>query len=131
MRLFDYRRVTLKRDMELIRSLLLAIEESPNDYTFDNYDGGVVRYHEALLVEKGLVEGSISKEKIGIEPPSVRIYKLTWDGHEFIDNLRDENVWNSIKSDFKEASFSTIAKVSKDLAEGFAKKKIEAILGHI
>jgi hypothetical protein len=128
MRLFGYWRVTLKRDMELIRSLLLAIEESPNDYTLDNYDGGVVRYHEALLVEKGLVEGAISKELGGIEPPFVRIFKLTWDGHEFIDNLRDESVWNSIKSDFKEASFSTIVKVSKDLAEGFAKKKVEAIL---
>ncbi|WP_425628273.1 DUF2513 domain-containing protein [Vibrio neptunius] len=118
----------MKRDMELIRSLLLAIEENAHDYKLQNYNLDAVRYHEALLIEAGLVVGSISQELGTTEYPYVKIFKLTWSGHEFIDNIREDRLWSTIKCNFKEASFSTIMNVSKELAEGYAKKKVKELL---
>ncbi|EPY1013349.1 hypothetical protein ACW9OX_004452 [Vibrio vulnificus] len=53
---------------------------------------------------------------------------MTWSGHEVLDNLRKEDVWNIIKTEFKNDSIDTIVSVAKDLAIGFAKKKLTSLL---
>ncbi|MEA2027388.1 MAG: DUF2513 domain-containing protein [Campylobacterota bacterium] len=121
----------MKRYMELVRKLLLAIEENPNIDKIEGYDDETIRYHQALLIEADLVKGKITDG--GFSNPSsapmfVYIERLTWNGHEFLDNVRQDTVWNTIKSEFKNSSFKTITKVGKELAENYAKKKLEDLL---
>ncbi len=115
--------------MELIREILFSIEEE-NPKKLSSYNEDTVKYHQALLIDAKLVEGSIlPNNQISSQIPNmVIIKKLNWTGHEFLDAVRQDNVWNTIKSEFKDASIETLISVSKQLAEGWAKKKVKILL---
>ena len=116
--------------MEIIRDILLNLEASTNiEPEIKDQDSELVRYNMALLIEARLVEGTISEGlSLSQAPVDVFIRKLTWQGHEFLDNLREETVWNTIKDEFQDASLNTVTSVAKKLAEGYAKKKVEELL---
>jgi hypothetical protein len=90
----------MKRDLELIRKMLLAIEESPSGWApeyrgpsqFDGYTTAQVAYHAYLLIDAGLAQGR-DVTQFDAEAPEGRITSLTWAGHEFIDAARDEGRW--------------------------------------
>jgi hypothetical protein len=81
----------LKRDLELIRKMVLAIEDSPSgfapDLNFDGYSDAQVGYHAYLLVDAGLARGS-DTTTMGSDGPSALISSLTWEGHEFAEAAR-------------------------------------------
>jgi len=54
--------------------------------------------------------------------------ELTWCGHEFLDEVRDNEIWRKTKDGAQSAgSFSF--DLLKSLARGFAKKQIEDYTG--
>lgn len=91
----------MKRDWELIRSILFKVEEMESTNTvlddgwFEGYPPEVVSYHMQILIEAGLVVGECSQ---GIGGP-LRCYvlRLTWNGHEFLDASRDNSRWKKAK----------------------------------
>jgi hypothetical protein len=92
----------MKRDMDLIRAILLNIESSKEEdligrrFTVDEYEDVLVARHVQLLIEAGLVEGSlISPQQAGVVAAYAR--RLTWDGHEFLDAARHDKIWNRAK----------------------------------
>ena len=87
----------MKRDWDLIRKMILAIEDhpagwAPSDLSFDGYTQGQVGYHAYLLVDAGLAKGE-DASVIGSEGPRGFITSLTWAGHEFADAARDDSRW--------------------------------------
>lgn len=91
----------MKRDMDLIRAILLAVEESdgtwvPCDAAIKGYDARAIGYHAMRLIEAGLCEGLISKQ-IGKNPPPVRITRLTWNGHDFLKAAREPSRWEQAR----------------------------------
>ncbi|WP_285339582.1 DUF2513 domain-containing protein [Vibrio parahaemolyticus] len=114
----------MKRDMSLIRDILLSIEKNDKVLPVEGFSSEIIESHVKLLIEALLVE----RHSFGVGS-FVTVTRLTWNGHEFLDSIREEQVWDTIKNEFREASMSTIIKVGKDLADGFAKKKVEALLG--
>ena len=121
----------MKRDMELIRNLLLTMEENPRQLEVEGYDKNQVKYHALLLIEAGFLDGNVSDTlaNTSVVPSFVSVNRLTWDGHEFLDNIRKEEVWNTIKTEFKDASISTVFSIGKLLTENYAKKKLSSLLG--
>ncbi|EMN7207540.1 DUF2513 domain-containing protein [Vibrio parahaemolyticus] len=121
----------MKRDMELIRKLLLTMEENPRQLEVEGYDKNQVKYHGLLLIEAGFLDGNVSDTlaNTSVVPSFVSVNRLTWDGHEFLDNIRKEEVWNTIKTQFKDASISTVFSIGKQLTENYAKKKLSSLLG--
>ncbi|EHR6179786.1 DUF2513 domain-containing protein [Vibrio parahaemolyticus] len=121
----------MKRDMELIRKLLLTMEENPRQLEVEGYDKNQVKYHALLLIEAGFLDGNVSDTlaNTSVVPSFVSVNRLTWDGHEFLDNIRKEEVWNTIKTEFKDASISTVFSIGKQLTENYAKKKLSSLLG--
>ncbi|CAH6898282.1 conserved hypothetical protein [Vibrio chagasii] len=124
----------MKRDMELIRKIMLFLEEQINpsirNVEIPGIDEHVINYHIVLLIEAELIQGNVSRE-LGPNPaiPNyVRVYRVTWQGHEFIDNFRNEEIWNTFKTEFKEMSFSSLTTIGKQLVEGIAKSKLEVLL---
>jgi hypothetical protein len=97
----------MKRDMELIRAILMGVEEfddlpSADDLgvSDDIRDGHLLLLTKALLVEGiavvptdmgTLVQYTLSKPR------------LTWDGHEFLDAARDPTTWESAKKTLNDA----------------------------
>ena len=89
-----------------------------------------------LLHDKSLVVREDGKSGIGLmrgadlsSSWSVVPLRLTAQGHDFLDALRNKEVWATIsKREFKEGSISSIVDTSKKLLEGISTRKIEAIL---
>ncbi|MGY3717177.1 DUF2513 domain-containing protein [Sutcliffiella cohnii] len=89
----------MKRDMEIVRALLLEIEEFDNGQPFELHPGEEnpyteeqFYYHIKLLIDSGLVNGEFSNYMGG--PPGVFIKGISWEGHDFLDAARDEIVWS-------------------------------------
>lgn len=90
----------MKRDMDLIRKILLAVEADQQNSPIDGYEEDTVKYHKALAIEAELVEGSLVKSGSGNReiPAAVMLKKLTWSGHDFIDAIGSESNWVKVKS---------------------------------
>ena len=90
----------MKRDMDLIREILLKIEERPFDgmwFTLD-IDGcspEAISYHVMLLHEAGLIEAYCDSALGSID--NWLPIRLTWQGHEFLDAARDSTRWDQAK----------------------------------
>jgi hypothetical protein len=85
----------VKRDMQLIRMVMLAVEKSKDPYElvdpkFEGHSETEISYQIALLDDAGLLHGR-DRSAIGVFRWSAGA--LTWSGHEFVDAIRDESVW--------------------------------------
>jgi hypothetical protein len=89
----------MKRDMELIRTILNEIEEQTGPPTnhkisIDGYDDAIIAAHIELLIEAGLIKGKVMRNPAGVQGALVE--RLTWDGYEFVNVSRDKN-WKKAK----------------------------------
>lgn len=89
----------MKRDMELIRKLVLAIEAAPTGYAPDDlqlegYTHEQIGYHAHLMTDAGLARG-IDTTHMGSGSPQAMLTSLTWAGHEFAEAARDETRWKN------------------------------------
>jgi len=95
-----------KRDMELVRELLLKLESwemrmgdvfviPPDDpgLAVPGYDPAQIEYHLSLLRDEGLLNCPGSQPMLGIT-----FAGITWKGHEFLDNVRDPDVWQKTRT---------------------------------
>jgi hypothetical protein len=91
----------MKRDMELIRKLLLEVEE--RDYVVVPNKRGqkyeLIVHHLLLLCEAQLIAGIVVIECDGGQLVCQIVSKprLTWAGHEFLDAARDDSIWKQAK----------------------------------
>src|SRR6266545_4070275 len=86
----------MKRDLDLIRKMVLAIEDAPSGWapklSIDGYTPTQVGYHAYLLVDAGLVRGHDVTIHGGTGQEAL-ITSLTWAGHEFAEAARDDTRW--------------------------------------
>jgi hypothetical protein len=115
----------MKRNWDTIRLILTKVEDKhDSSYAlllkhfepFDNLDQFEISYHVRLLLEIGLVEGRIDGPVGGGKPATFAILRLTWAGHEFLDSIRSDTVWNKTKETFTtkglDMTFETIKAVA-------------------
>lgn len=92
--------IEMKRDMDLIRQILLAIESHEHGFApeikIDGYTQEEIGYHAILLGEAGLAE-VVNLTSHGSKSPEGQIIRLTWAGHEFLDSARNNKIWNQAK----------------------------------
>lgn len=91
----------MKRDMDLVRKLLLQIEERTDTRFRADIAAGAsgeeverLAYHIDMLISAGFLSGSPCHSSSGYEWLDLQ---LTWMGHEFLDTLRDPTVWERAK----------------------------------
>ncbi len=111
----------MKRDMDLCRSILAAIEDddsAPDRTVKINIPGhseSEINYHIMLLHESGLIDALAIRnfEEFEFRPKS-----LTWAGHDFLDAARNETVWNAAKAKvLKTAGFLSLELLKTALIE--------------
>ncbi len=98
----------MKRDMELIRELMLAIE-SRNDTEYWAEDLEVsgdrdiveIKGHLQLLVDAGFIKATVNHDN-GSGSPYILIDRMLHNGHEFIDNARNEPAWKGAMKQVQE-----------------------------
>jgi hypothetical protein len=86
----------MKRDMDMVRQLLLDAEAHDNKPPFLATDEPNAVYHISLLNEAGLMNAIIRKNEYGL-PGDAVIMGLTWAGHDFLAAARDDTIWKKAK----------------------------------
>lgn len=89
----------MKRDMDLIRQILLLLESDKYDggeMKIDGYDSDAIGYHCWLALEAKLVQGT-ECTTYDSRFNEALLTGLTWEGHEFIDKARSDTIWAKAK----------------------------------
>lgn len=121
----------MKRDMDLIREILLRIEADDglngalralcgSDLDFEGRDEAEFSYNVGMLIEAGILTGNTERSAMGV----VVVGGLTWTGHEFLDTIRDSDVWRKTK-----ATASRVGGASVALMWELAKAEMKTKLG--
>ena len=126
----------MKRDMDLIRELLLKLEALPmrmggiisippdaDEIAVPGYDSAQIDYHLGQIRRAGFIDEGGARPMSGIG-----FRCLTWEGHDFLDSVRDPKIWTKTKDGALAAGGFTVD-LLKDLAKGFVKKQIEERTG--
>ncbi|MBP2573505.1 MULTISPECIES: DUF2513 domain-containing protein [Agrobacterium tumefaciens complex] len=123
----------MKRDMDLVRDLLLQIEKFDQGYGGDieietgDHEPQVVAEHLRLLLEARLIEGdAVPDDEYAFD--HILPTRLTWSGHDFLETVRDPEIWKKTKEGALSARGFTLD-LMQDLAKGFIKKQIEERTG--
>lgn len=124
----------MKRDLDLYRQLLLDIEEqndaenlgwSPDLNAYPDHSDAAVYVHLELLIDRGLVVGDCTKVETG-EYIGASIKRLTDEGHDLLDSIRDDTVYRRTVEKISSAVGSASVEVVKAVAQGVTKAMIEA-----
>lgn len=134
----------MKIDQEYLKGLLEAFEAAPEPITdiqqikgagFD-YEDDRFLFHMQILNDQGLVAREDGEPGVGALRGAdfhlswaVLPLRLTAGGHAFLEALRNKEVWQVIKTKFKDGSIKTLVDVAGKLLEGYTTKKIQEILG--
>ncbi len=112
-------RIDMKRDMDLVRSILEYTEERPRQFDASEmadsrHSEDEVVYHVRIMSQAGLVNAKIEDDMSGNSWATV--YGLTWDGHEFLSVVRNDTVWRKVKTEVADKTGSLSFEVVKSLA---------------
>lgn len=122
----------MKRDMDLVRQLLLYFEEKPNpacvkpnEIEIAGYVSLTIHYHVLLLCEAGLLtcertSSSTTPERLVDALP----FGLSWAGHEFLDASRDDSIWSKAKEVLKDKGLTVGMAVFQALLVSLAKQQL-------
>lgn len=117
----------MKRNWDVIRKIMIKLEDIPdeggqlNSDSVAGVDNETAFYHMRLMIEAGLAVGGCS-ECVGALHGY--LMRLTWEGHELLDKIRRDTVWNRIKDTAKKKGID----LSDEVVKGIAKALIEGML---
>ena len=119
----------MKRDIDLVRHILLAAEARDSAYVnetlqIDGYTDEQVDYHVYLMWQAGLVEASDTSASESTSPSAI-LHNLTWNGHDFLDAAKSSTVWEKAKEKAKSMGGSLAFDLLKELLVATARSQLE------
>ena len=115
----------MKRDFDLIRTILLAIEEQHDrtaiyGFSIPDHALSAVGYHCKLLYEHGFI--SDYKSQYGDNQIlSVAVGGLTWEGCDSLEKVRDNSRWAKIKNIISNKCLPLTVEVVKEVVTEMVK----------
>ncbi len=116
----------MKLNHDCIRDLLLYLEDTltlgnclkisyaAEDSFLPSHSIDDIRYTALKLTEAGYIDTK-SINFIDSRIPEIRILSITYQGHQFLDNIRDDGVWKETKKIASQVSSASI-KILSDIA---------------
>ena len=110
----------MKLDFDIVRELLIEIENNTELNSFisipvDDYPENklyaLIKLDEAKLINSKILYAS---NKLY----SITVSSLTWNGHNFLNNIREPNIWNKTKgiaSKIGAKSFDAFIQISSNV----------------
>jgi hypothetical protein len=86
----------MKRDMELIRLLLIQQETGESPSELESYPVDAQIYNLELMHDAGFIVANFMRDATG-EAKGATIRRLTWSGHDFLDSTSDSEIWKLAK----------------------------------
>lgn len=123
----------MKRDMDLVRKILFEIEETVDNtveynLTIEGYTMEQVAYHCALLFEGGYIHNYKGQNGSG-ELYAFGVGRLTWEGHDFLDKIREDTIWNKTKDIIASKGLPFAFEVVKTVSTGVISVLIKTAIG--
>jgi len=116
--------MSMKRDWDVIRAILIATEEDRFDEYLENTENDtLILGNTTLLIEAGFINGKVLQSLDGID--DVFVNDLTWQGHELLDVIRSKPVWEKIKTTALEKGLE----LTFDVVKALGSKAISFVLG--
>lgn len=119
----------MKRDLDLIREILLSVEEFEPErigqiqtISVDQFSGTEPQnlHHMNMLVEANLLR-MVGKPTLG---GSFGVSGMSMAGHDFLDAIRDDTIWDKTKDRLSKAGGWTL-----DIALAVAQEEVKRRLG--
>lgn len=97
----------MKLNPDCIRDILISVEsmEYNSAYTLTklqkelpHYSEDVLNYHCLQMIDAGLLNAKTINIMGKISPQIWRIFDLTYQGHQFLADIRSDTAWNKTKS---------------------------------
>ena len=122
----------MKRDMDLIRDLLIALEAEYETNTFStqslpeigSYSPKVVLAHFNILKTAGFIDRYHDAYGVG---PKLDKHSITHAGYDFLDSVRDPEIWRKTKEAGRKAGGWTL-ELFGVFAKGLSKMKFDQLL---
>jgi len=124
----------MKLNYNCVRDLMLYIEDNleygyrlyVNELKLGNYEQQTIVYSADKLYEAGYIE-ALKKKTIDSDLPQIEVKAITWEGHQFLDNIRDNKVWENTKnilSKFSSVSIGIISNVASQVITNIIKSQL-------
>lgn len=121
----------MKLNHECVRDILLTLESLPEDECIDSEDHveyeKISKYNKEdfIYTVQRLIEANFINVGVlsSFGGKSYSVNSLTWDGHQFLDNIRDNNVWSETKNKVGTAVGSASLSILAEVAASYIKGK--------
>lgn len=118
----------LKRDMELVRQIMIDISKGKvkQELNFDSEEDIKYHYHLEIMQQAGLViykESAYMGGTFFVDEP-----KLTWAGNDYLDAISNESVWSRTKEAIKNKGME-VSNIPFDVLIDFAKYQFKKWIG--
>ena len=115
----------MKPDKDLVREVLLQVEASTNplgwvELDVHGHSYEEVAYHVEKLSEAGFLQADELTSSSGYD---WKARQLTYEGHEFLNTIRDPEVWRLTKETAKKAGVASV-KALFDVGKHYANQKL-------
>ena len=119
----------MKRNLDLLRNLLIFIEERNTsepihsaDILIDGHSDVEIGLHLNLMADANFIVGEYVKSTTNPDRivQTMLVFDLTWRGHEYLDTIRDPEIWRKTKEISKKsgnATFEFAIEIAKSLAK--------------
>lgn len=123
----------MKRDLDLLRKMLLRIEDKADvpprtlvvqDFLDLRDEPYAISLHIELLLDAGFIEvmGTASYEG---DVRDFNITRLTFAGYEYLDAVRSAYIWKQTKERLARVGGTAALSMVKAVAEGFIRTQLE------
>lgn len=121
----------MKKDMDLVRSILLKIEDeyrSTEIYNLEinGYDMETVAYHCQMLYQEGLIT-NYSSRYADNQIVFFAVGSLTWEGNDFLDKIRDDSIWGKVKETITQKGLPVVIDTIKTISTVFITAAAEGV----
>lgn len=125
----------MKRDMDLVREILLEIEKSYvstaiRDLHIDGYDMETIAYHCKILHEVGFIS-DYKAQYADNKLYSFGVGSLTWEGNDYLNKVRDNTVWQKTKDVIKDKGLPLVFDTIKTISTAFITAAAEGVANSI
>ena len=116
----------MKRDMDLIRMLLIQEETGEAPPGLADYPSPLIVYNVVLMKDAGLIEAAIAEGPDGT-PIGAVIIRMTWAGHDFLDAARNDTVWRTAKERILKPGASWTFELLKETLKALATQQLSRL----
>lgn len=125
----------MKRDMDLVREILLEIEKlyvstAIYNLKIDGYNTETIAYHCKILHEAGLIS-NYKAQYADNTIYSFGVGSLTWEGNDYLDKVRDNSIWRKTKDVITKKGLPLVFDTIKTISTAFITAAAEGVANSI